>query len=154
MRRNFLKMLVGGSAAMAIGSKCKAAVRWAGSVKDRALWCLDKSNVHQSFDAQEWARAFAQQAKIEPGVATDESAMTAWFANALMRGYDEGCRNERKHYEGLLAKAEHRAKSDGLRVGYGEGFKWGQAKREGDDVYADLEARRKQAHDREWGKDA
>ena len=129
MRRNFLKMLVGLGAATALGAK--QAKAWVGTVTDRVLWCLDKSKVHQSFDAQEWARAFIKQVRIEPGTATDEGALTAWFSNALMRGYNEGCRNERKHYEELLAKAEYRAKTDGLRAGYDEGFKWGSAKLKG-----------------------
>ncbi len=37
-----------------------------------------------SFDAKDWAQAFC---KLNPGV--DEATMIAWFANALMRGYDE-----------------------------------------------------------------
>ena len=38
-----------------------------------------------SFDARDWARAFNEQ---YPGQDTD--VMVAWFANALMRGFDEG----------------------------------------------------------------
>lgn len=37
-----------------------------------------------SFDARDWAEAFC---KMHPGV--DEELMVTWFANALMRGYDE-----------------------------------------------------------------
>jgi hypothetical protein len=40
-----------------------------------------------SFDARDWAKAFC---KINPDM--DESTMVAWFANALMRGYDEHAR--------------------------------------------------------------
>jgi hypothetical protein len=41
-----------------------------------------------SFDARDWAKAFC---KIigEKEVAIDEALMTTWFANSLMRGYDE-----------------------------------------------------------------
>jgi hypothetical protein len=37
-----------------------------------------------SFDASDWAKAFCA---ANPG--TDEAIMTTWFANALMRGFDE-----------------------------------------------------------------
>lgn len=37
-----------------------------------------------SFDARDWAEAFC---KINPGI--DEGVMLSWFANALMRGFDE-----------------------------------------------------------------
>jgi hypothetical protein len=37
-----------------------------------------------SFDARDWAEAFC---KAFPG--HDEGTMLGWFANALMRGYDE-----------------------------------------------------------------
>lgn len=45
--------------------------------KDRPDWPLP------SFDAKDWAEAFV---KLHGG---DEGLMLAWFANALMRGYDE-----------------------------------------------------------------
>lgn len=37
-----------------------------------------------SFDARDWAKAFCER---NPGA--DEGLMLAWFANALMRGFDE-----------------------------------------------------------------
>lgn len=37
-----------------------------------------------SFDARDWAKAFC---KVVPGMSED--LMVAWFANALMRGYDQ-----------------------------------------------------------------
>lgn len=46
--------------------------------KERPDWPLP------SFDARDWAEAFC---KINPGM--DEGVMLSWFANALMRGYDE-----------------------------------------------------------------
>ena len=39
-----------------------------------------------SFDARDWARAFV---KLHGG---DEELMLTWFANALMRGYNESRR--------------------------------------------------------------
>ena len=38
-----------------------------------------------SFDARDWAKAFC---KINPD-GPPEDVMISWFANALMRGYDE-----------------------------------------------------------------
>lgn len=57
--------------------------------EDRPDWPLP------SFDARDWARAFCRRF----GVTQDGSAlvrddahelMVVWFANALMRGYDQG----------------------------------------------------------------
>ncbi len=42
-----------------------------------------------SFDAQDWARHFVAHVKVNPSIAADEETMMTWFANALMRGYDE-----------------------------------------------------------------
>lgn len=49
--------------------------------KERPDWPLP------SFDARDWAEAFC---KIHPEA--DLGDMIGWFANALMRGYDEGCK--------------------------------------------------------------
>jgi hypothetical protein len=49
--------------------------------EDRPDWPMP------SFDARDWAQAFC---KIHPEA--DEGDMIGWFANALMRGYDEGCK--------------------------------------------------------------
>lgn len=46
--------------------------------EDRPDWPLP------SFDARDWAAAFC---KLNPSM--DEGLMISWFANALMRGYDE-----------------------------------------------------------------
>ena len=46
--------------------------------EDRPDWPLS------SFDARDWAKAFC---KINTQM--DEEIMIGWFANALMRGYDE-----------------------------------------------------------------
>ena len=40
-----------------------------------------------SFDARDWAKAFC--ARMAGGLVIDEELMTTWFANALMRGFDE-----------------------------------------------------------------
>ena len=39
-----------------------------------------------SFDAVDWAKAFC---KLNPEMKDQEEIMVTWFANALMRGYDE-----------------------------------------------------------------
>lgn len=49
-------------------------------LKERPDWPLP------SFDARDWAEAFC---KVFPSVSEDDAL--GWFANALMRGYDEAC---------------------------------------------------------------
>ena len=39
-----------------------------------------------SFDARDWAAAFL---KRNPSCGVDEGTLIGWFANALMRGFDE-----------------------------------------------------------------
>lgn len=41
-----------------------------------------------SFDARDWAASFCKTAKTR-GHEIDEAWMVTWFANALMRGYDQ-----------------------------------------------------------------
>lgn len=43
----------------------------------------------QSMNAREWAHAFVTYVKQNPGIPTDEETMVGWFANAIMRGWDE-----------------------------------------------------------------
>jgi hypothetical protein len=42
-----------------------------------------------SFDARDWAEAFCKIAAEQGHPGIDEGWMITWFANALMRGYDE-----------------------------------------------------------------
>jgi hypothetical protein len=56
--------------------------------EDRPDWPLP------SFDARDWAAAFCKIAanlgyKDAEGKPIDEGWMISWFANSLMRGYDE-----------------------------------------------------------------
>lgn len=56
--------------------------------KERPDWPLP------SFDARDWAEAFCKAAtnlgyKDAEGKPIDEGWMISWFANALMRGFDE-----------------------------------------------------------------
>lgn len=49
-----------------------------------------------SFDARDWSKAFCKIAK-KLGHDLDEDWMTGWFANALMRGYDEHAARQSQH---------------------------------------------------------
>lgn len=44
----------------------------------------------QSTDAVVWAKAFVEHVRRNPAIATDEGTIIGWFANAIMRGWDEG----------------------------------------------------------------
>lgn len=56
---------------------------------------MSDNDFTQSFDAQVWAKAFVERASKDHTFAADESNMIGWFANALMRGYDEHARQVR-----------------------------------------------------------
>ncbi len=70
---------------------------------DHAQYEIDNANVppHErsdwplpSFDASDWAKEFCRIANLlgfrdAKGNEIDEGWMTGWFANALMRGFDE-----------------------------------------------------------------
>lgn len=51
----------------------------------------------QSMRADVWAKAFLDVYKNNPSIASDETAMMGWFANAIMCGYDKACSNIFKH---------------------------------------------------------
>ena len=57
----------------------------------------------RSFDARDWARAFVAHVQQKPSIASNEGTMTIWFANALMRGYDEN--DARYKVEAYVRKA-------------------------------------------------
>jgi hypothetical protein len=40
------------------------------------------------FDANVWAERFVQRVEEKPEIARDVGTMRAWFANAIMAGYD------------------------------------------------------------------
>jgi len=73
------------------GDRVEFEAEWAASGKpdhERPDWPLP------SFDAQDWAAAFCKVAtnlgyKDAEGKPVDEGWMIGWFANALMRGFDE-----------------------------------------------------------------
>lgn len=45
-------------------------------------------DLHDTMDARVWAERFVRRVKEKPELATDEGAMLAWFAGAIMAGYD------------------------------------------------------------------
>ena len=49
----------------------------------------NKSKLPHSFDAQDWAEEFCEIVHNHPNVPYDKETMMGWFANALMRGWDE-----------------------------------------------------------------
>jgi hypothetical protein len=49
---------------------------------------------YDSFDARDWARSFVEHVRRDPAIATDEERMVAWFASAIIRGFDEVRRSE------------------------------------------------------------
>jgi hypothetical protein len=71
---------------------------------------MTDENFHESFDARDWAAAFLRISAANPDLHRDEGTMLAWFANALMRGYDEVARRELESRESsaALAPAEKR----------------------------------------------
>lgn len=74
------------------GDHAEFEAEWAASGKpdnERPDWPLP------SFDARDWAKEFCRIA-IAKGFdpIEDEDWMVTWFANALMRGYDERCSRE------------------------------------------------------------
>ena len=51
---------------------------------------------HDSFDAMVWAKSFVAHVERNPSIPSDVGTMLAWFAGALMRGYDEAKAAERR----------------------------------------------------------
>lgn len=49
---------------------------------------LPSDELLKSFDAQVWAREFVKH-NLAYHIGLNEETLTTWFANALMRGYDE-----------------------------------------------------------------
>lgn len=74
-------------------------------LKDRPDWPLP------SFDAQDWAEAFCKIAtglgyKDANGKPIDEGWMISWFANSLMRGFDEANKRNAPNTAQLKAALE------------------------------------------------
>ena len=65
---------------------------------------LVPSGVPESFDARDWAHEFNVIAQSLGYSAMDDGWLTTWFANSIMRGYDEAQR--RRPASGLCDKHE------------------------------------------------
>lgn len=80
------------------GDHAKFEQEWAASGRpdhERPDWPLP------SFDATDWAKAFC---KLNPSM--DEGLMIAWFANALMRGYDQRQSETGREYDPAVAPCD------------------------------------------------
>lgn len=61
-----------------------------------------------TFDAYVWAKSFVAHTAWNPSIATDEDTMVAWFASAIMAGYDYRANHpglSREDIRGALARA-------------------------------------------------
>lgn len=63
----------------------------------------DGKNWPETFDAQAWTKAWLDQLSKTPDIATDEGAMLGWFANAIMRGFDEKAQRIGTEQDQLIA---------------------------------------------------
>ncbi len=50
---------------------------------------IDPFTLVGEVDAMKWAECFTEKATEKPEIATDKNVMVAWFANAIMAGYDK-----------------------------------------------------------------
>ena len=85
---------------------------------DHAQFEIDNANIPKelrsdwplpSFDARDWAKAFVKSVRENPNIPHDEETMIAWFAGALMRGFDEATGRARR----LRLKSQDSASGDG-----------------------------------------
>lgn len=51
-----------------------------------------EADLADTFDAQVWVREWLRTIEEHPDIPTDEGTMLAWFASAIMAGYDHGWR--------------------------------------------------------------
>lgn len=65
----------------------------------------DDVEFYRSFDARVWAERFVEIARQDPAIALDSEVMQTWFANALMRGYDQHYW-ESKEYKRMVRRAK------------------------------------------------
>jgi len=48
---------------------------------------MKTSKLHNTIDADVWAKEWLKTIKKNPSIPTDEASMIGWFANAIMAGY-------------------------------------------------------------------
>ena len=51
---------------------------------------MKKVNLNDTMDALVWTEEWMKTIKEHPEIPTDDGTMIAWFANAIMAGYDKG----------------------------------------------------------------
>lgn len=51
---------------------------------------LNDNDLFSTMDAHAWANRFVERVAENPDIATDVGTMLAWFAGAIMTGYDNG----------------------------------------------------------------
>jgi hypothetical protein len=50
-------------------------------------------NVPDTMDAMDWVKEWAATLEKNPNIPSDDGAMLAWFASAIMAGYSAGYRH-------------------------------------------------------------
>lgn len=70
---------------------------------------LSKSELPQSFDAQDWVNEWRETLRSAPTISWDDATMLTWFSNAIMAGFDEASRREqaREKYVYILRSSQH-----------------------------------------------
>ena len=57
---------------------------------------VERGEWPHTLDASVWAERFAEAVAADPTMASDRGTMIAWFANAIMAGYDTAMLRARK----------------------------------------------------------
>lgn len=64
--------------------------------------------LHDTVDAQVWAKEWLRVLEEHPDICKDEGAMLGWFANAIMVGYDHGYQRALECVESSIEKSTRR----------------------------------------------
>jgi predicted HAD superfamily Cof-like phosphohydrolase len=62
-------------------------------------YASNDNDLLSTFDSRIWAERFVQRVKKNPSIATDTGTMLAWFAGAIMSGYDHRERMQSNYFE-------------------------------------------------------
>lgn len=65
----------------------------------------DNLDLVGEIDATVWTKKWLETIAEHPGIPTDEGSMIAWFANAIMSGYEAGRKFERERSKEELVKS-------------------------------------------------
>ena len=69
------------------------------AVRSSQIYEQPTGDLHNSFDAAVWAHAWMVIQQDNPGMCAEYDTVYGWFANALVTGFDEGCRYANKNAE-------------------------------------------------------